>query len=106
MSLIDHPVERRTLRHTSQWLEVDQNLEDTLRRTTKPIRIARTGRLFPRAEQADQRVELVGKRDSGPRHGSLTKLRFRRGRVGFDAMRQVVVVDRLPDFFGLTFHAS
>ena len=81
--------------------QIDQDLDDALRRAAQAVRIARAGRLLARGEQADDRVELVGERDRRPGHRGLAELRARRRRVGFDADRQVVEVDRLPDLLGL-----
>ena len=69
------------------------------------LRIARTSRAFACPEHADDGVELVGQRHRGPGHRSGTELLTRRRSISFDANRQVVVVDRLPDLFGQAFFA-
>ena len=46
--------------------EVDQDLDDALRRAAQAVRIARAGRLLAGGEQADDRIELVGERHRGP----------------------------------------
>ncbi len=69
----------------------------------------RTGRasrwLFAGRKQPHDRIQLVGQRHRRPGDRRLAELRARRRRVGLDADRQVVEVDRLPDFFGQPFLA-
>ena len=79
--------------------------DDALHLPPQPERIARAGRLLARREQPDDRVELVGQRHRRPRHRRRAELRARRRRVRFDADRQVLVVDGLPDLLGLPFLA-
>ena len=75
-----------------------------------PAAAARTDRasrsaVSPAANSADDRVDLVGERHRRPRHRRRAELLARRRRVGFDANRQVLVVDRLPDLLRQPFLA-
>ena len=71
-----------------------------LRRAAQAVRIARPGRPLAGGEHADDGVELVGQRHRRPGDRRLAELLARRRRVGFDADRQVVEVDRLPHLLG------
>ena len=84
-----------------QLRQIDQNAHEALRRAAQPVRIARAGRPLAGGKHPDDGVELVGQRHGRPRRGGGAELLLRRRRVGFDADRQVVVVDRLPHRLGL-----
>ena len=60
----------------------------------------------PACSSPMHRIELVGERHRRPRHRRRAEIRTGRRRIGFDADRQVVVIDRLPDRFRLPFLAG
>src|SRR5438874_6357531 len=93
-------------RHVGHFRKIGQSLDGTLCLTPQTERIARAGRPFTGREHPRNRVELVRARNRGPRERAAAKLLARRWRVSFNADRQVVVIDRLPDRFGLPFLAG
>ena len=78
-------------------LAFDQNLDHALRGAAQRERIARAGGDQADAEAAAQGIELIGERHDLP--GAVARNRI------FHADRLVVIVDRLPDGFGLALRA-
>ena len=64
---VEHRASVEPARRRRQRRQIDQDLDDALRRAAQAVRIARAGRLLARREQADDRVELVGERHGRPR---------------------------------------
>ncbi len=86
--------------------QIHQDPDDAVHLAPQPERIARSGRASRRpSTDRRNRVELVGQRHRRPRDRRLAELLARRRRIRFDADRQVVVVDGLPDLLGLPFLA-